>query len=118
MSMPAPIQVAVVAATEVGLAIAKGSPAFSTSGVAPSYKLVTLKHPKSSDVFSFAQLRPDTFGLWVTLDHEARQACEAIPAYSRGFYDHWLPQAVVFAGNREQFDQVVAKVWDAFCATS
>ena len=118
MSMPAHIQVAVVAATEAGLAVVKDSPALSRSGIAPRYTLVTLEHAKSSDTSSLAQLRPDTIGLWVALDHEAMHACEAIPAYSRGFYDHWLPHAVVFAGNRGQFDLVVAKVWDAFCATS
>ena len=63
MSMPKNIQVAVVAATEAGLALAKGSAALSKQGIAPRYCLVTLAPANGREIISFSQLRPDTIAL-------------------------------------------------------
>ena len=110
MSMPQPITIAVVASTEGGLATVKGAPALSKEGIAPRYRLTTLAQ--------FDQLQANEIGLWIALDAQALNACQSVKKGGRGFYDHWLPEAVVSVSTREQFDAATAQVWEAFCASS
>ncbi len=96
----------------------EGASALSASGVVPRYILVTLKPAFSMATVRLKNLKADTVGFWVALDAKALQACQALPAYSRGFYDHWLPERAVLVSSRAQFGAVTKKNWEAFCATS
>ncbi|WP_157572683.1 hypothetical protein [Nevskia soli] len=107
MSMPAPIRVAIVAATVDGLAIARNLPALFKKDIAPRYSLVTLDCAASDEAECFAKLNPQTFGFWIALDSESKQACESLPEYTRGFYDHGLPDRVVIAKNREDLQWIL-----------
>ena len=118
MSMPASLEVAVVAATAERLAAVADHPAISAEGIVPRYRLVALDCARAPDVRAFADVATRRFGYWIALDDDAFRACRAVPRYSRGFYDHWLPDPVVRVDGRAQFDAVVERVWDAFCSTS
>lgn len=118
MSMPQYLTVAVVSTTARGLKLVQGVPALSASGVVPRYILVTLKPTFSMATVRLKSLQANTVGLWVALDAKALQACQALPAYSRGFYDHWLPERAVLVSSRVEFEALTKKIWEAFCASS
>jgi len=118
MSMPAYLEVAVVASTERPLHQAASMPALNKKGVAPRYRLVSLDRPTTPGVEHFGSVPPEQIGFWVALDTEALDRCKALPAYPRGFYDHWLPERVAYVTSSTELEEVAAEIWEAFCATS
>lgn len=118
MSMPQPLSVAIVSTDARGLKLVEGLPALSKQGIAPRYILVTLKRSFGSSTVRFSSLKADTIGLWVALDAQALQLCQAIPVYGRGFYDHWLPERQVLVRTRAELEALTVKVREAFYASS
>lgn len=125
MSMPQYMEIAVVSVTEDGLALIDGIEAITRSGIAPRYRLVTIQLPQRPDVTPFGQLDDRQIKLWVALDDESMRRCRwryrllaARPGYDRGFYDQSLPVAVVRIKDRQAFEALTERVWDAFCASS
>lgn len=125
MSMPQYLEIAVVASNEAELRPLEKLDAVEKTGIAPRYRFVTLDAPENPRVIHMDRLEQQQIGLWVALDDEAMSRCQAVyeelsshPGYSRGFYDHHLPAAVVRVKDRDEFLALTEKVWEAFCATS
>jgi len=123
--MPQYLRVAVVATDQESFESVAHHEAFRKVGIAPRYVPVVLGHAASQPLTALSAIDPETIGLWVALDDAAYLACQELhatvasrPGYSRGFYDQYLPDAVLRIEGAQQFNACTAKVWEAFCASS
>lgn len=123
--MPLYLEIAVVATNESSFGAIQGIPALSRTGIAPRYKFVALDRLKDRDIIQIDYLEHRNIGLWVTFDDRAMVKCQEVfaglastPHYSRGFYDHHLPTAVVQVKTRDEFSALTETIFEAFCATS
>ena len=101
MSMPQPIQVALVGSTVAQVAAAKKHFRLSAPGIGSAY-LSALDATPRGEVVPPSELPKALLTLWLCLDKDALAVAQHLhsqdaqnPRYGRGFYDEHFPQPCV-----------------------
>ncbi len=114
MSMPQPISVALVAATESEIGRLKRSFRLGLPGIGPAHFCAL-----DSATCNPEQMPKNSVHLWLAMDEPSFETCQMLPPHTdRGFYNDIFPQPVVRVSSVFELEGWVKRIEVAYLSTS